>query len=238
MARSAVNMWIRDRLEVDSRFPQTPKQYIRELEKAIEKAHPGHRMEAVEYARQYAVLYYQDRHRNTPVPPRITARIERLEHRAEKADTFDRASAFVAKYGPPEKALATFMRAPVQEKTHGQKIQPVAIQDVNRLNDFERAYERGHHMFDRPSSPTITKEPTKERLRGHDIPWMMTTGPIHEMSQKHLDQAQKNYEQWPHKDKRTFVEYVNFTREHWHKSPEDRQPAKQQERSREVELSR
>lgn len=208
MARSAVNMWIRDRLEVDSRFTQSPKQYIRELEHSIERLHPVQRTEAVEYARQYSALYYGDRHKGTPVPHRVTERIERLAHRAERADQFDRASAFVAKYGSPEKALATFMRAP--EKTRETK---------TRIPEA-----------DRPTS-----------MRSHDVKWMQYRGPIHEMPQPLLDKAKESYEKWDNKDKYTFVEYVQYTQKQWQKSPVERgveKPAKQQERSLEVELSR
>lgn len=208
MARSAVNMWIRDRVEVDSRFQVSAKQYVRELEHNIERLHPDQRRNAVDHAREYAVLYYGERHKNTPIPHRVTARLDELERRAERSDRLDKARAFVQKYGSPEKALATFMKAP--EKTREPK----------------------------------TKIPEAERpqsMRSHDIPWMMHSGPIHEMSSKHLDQAQKSYEAWPHNGKHSFVEYVQYVQRQWNKSPVERggeRPEKQHEKTREVELSR
>ena len=143
MARSAVNRWIRDRLEVDSRFSQTPKQYIRELERSIERMHPGQRLAAVEYARNYAQLYYGDRHKGTPVPHDITARMDRLEHRAERADQFDRAHAFVSKYGPPEKALATFMNAPEKTRSSKTKIRDEDRPQSMRSHDIKWMQYRG-----------------------------------------------------------------------------------------------
>lgn len=206
MARSAVNMWIRDRLEVDSRFTQTPKQFIRELENNIDRLHPDQRLAAVDYARNLAVLYYGDRHKGTPVPHNVTARIERLEHRAEKANEHDRARAFVSKYGPPERALAMFMKAP--ERTREIK---------TKIPDTEY-----------PGS-----------MSSKDIPWMMHKGLVADMSKNHLEQAQRSYEAWPHKEKHSFVEYVTYVQRQWNKSPVERggdRPARQHEKSRDVEV--
>jgi len=70
---------------------------------------------------------------------------------------------------------------------------------------------------------------------------MMHSGPVHLMSDKHLLQAQESYEKWPHKEKHSFVEYVQYVQRQWNKSPVERggeRQERQQERACEVELSR
>jgi hypothetical protein len=107
MAFDQVRRWTRDRLSNDPQITEHPKKTLVRLEDAITDIPVGQRQQAVEYIKHYSNLYYTGRH-NDAIPPDVVKRVNELEHRARRADVVDHARAFIEKYGPPEKAFATF----------------------------------------------------------------------------------------------------------------------------------
>ena len=98
-------------------------------------------MQAVEYIKQYANANYMGRH-NHAIPREVVQRVNELETRARRLDTVDQARAFLEKYGPPEKALTTFLaKSERAQKTHFETTQIAPAKQVRqqRANQQQQA---------------------------------------------------------------------------------------------------
>jgi len=118
MAFEAAKRWVKDQFVNDPQVTQRPKPVLDRIEQALPDIPAGQRTQAVEYIRQYANAYYVGRH-NHAIPHEFVRSVAELETRARRLDTVDRARLFLEKYGPPERALATFMtQSERAQKTH------------------------------------------------------------------------------------------------------------------------
>jgi len=141
MAFEAAKRWVKDQFASDPQITQRPKPVLDRIEQALPDITSGQRMQAVEYIKQYANAYYVRRH-NHAIPQEIVQRVNELETRARRLDTVDQARAFLEKYGPPERALATFLaQSEHAKKTHFETAQIVATKQVRqqRANQQQQA---------------------------------------------------------------------------------------------------
>jgi hypothetical protein len=71
-------------------------------------------------------------------------RVAELETRARRLDTVDWARAFLEKYGPPERALATFMtQSERAQKTHFETTQIAPAKQVRQQRENQQQQAAG-----------------------------------------------------------------------------------------------
>jgi hypothetical protein len=146
MAFERVRRWTRDRFSSDAQITEHPKKTLVRLEEAITDIPAGQRQQAVEYIKHYSNLYYAGRH-NDAIPPDFVKRVNELEQRARRADVVDHARAFIEKYGPPEKALATFAAETVRaQKRHFETARAVPAGRSRKQQLNENAQAAGISM--------------------------------------------------------------------------------------------
>jgi len=137
--------WVKDRLSDDPDIKETPEKSAKRLAGAIEKLSAEERQKNLQHLRAYSDLYYQGRH-NMAVPKEMTEELKRLEERAQRLNTVDRARGVVQQFGgpPSEQSLnealerSQAQRVQVQPRPLPVDIQPQAAQQVGRDADSLR----------------------------------------------------------------------------------------------------
>jgi hypothetical protein len=143
MAFEAAKRWVKDQFVNDPQITQRPKQVLDRIEQALLDIPAGQRMQAVEYIRQYANAYYVGRH-NHAIPRDFVQSVNELEARARRLDTVDQARAFLEKYGPPERALATFVaQSQRAQKTHFETAQIAPAKQVRQQRENQQQHAAG-----------------------------------------------------------------------------------------------
>ena len=131
--------WMKDRLSDDPDIKETPEKSAKRLAGAIEKLSAEERQKNLQHLRAYSDLYYQGRH-NMAVPKEMTEELKRLEERAQRLNTVDRARAVVQQFGgpPSEQSLhealerSQLQRAQVQQRPVSVEPRAAAQQQVRR----------------------------------------------------------------------------------------------------------
>ena len=143
MAFEVAKRWVKDQFASDPQITQRPKQVLERIEEALPDIQAGQRMQAVEYIKQYANAYYLGRH-NHAIPQEVMHRVHELETRARRLDAVDQARAFLEKYGPPEKALATFMaHSERAQKKHFETAQIAPAKQVRQQRENQQQQSAG-----------------------------------------------------------------------------------------------
>ena len=143
MAFEAAKRWLTDQFASDPQITQRPKLVLDRIEQALPDIPAGQRTQAVEYVKQYANAYYLGRHNHT-IPQEVVQRVNELETRARRLDTVDQARAFLEKYGPPERALATFMaQSERAQKTYFETAQIAPTKQVRQQRENQQQQAAG-----------------------------------------------------------------------------------------------
>ena len=143
MAFEAAKRWVKDQFVNDPQITERPKQVLGRIEQALPDIPAGQRMQAVEYIRQYANAYYVGRH-NGAIPREFVQSVAELETRARRLDTVDQARAYLEKYGPPERALATFVaQSQRAQKPHFETAQIAPAKPVRQQRENQQQHAPG-----------------------------------------------------------------------------------------------
>lgn len=93
-----VRRWTKDRFTSDEFIDGTPKEKLREAERALTQLSQAERLRTMEHIRAYATYYYEGHHREN-IPADVRHELERLEKQAQRMNNVDQAREVLHRYG-------------------------------------------------------------------------------------------------------------------------------------------
>jgi len=168
---NSAGRWVKDRLSNDPDIKETPERGAKRLAEAIEQLSAEERQKNLQHLRAYSDLYYQGRH-NMAVPKEMTEELKRLEERAQRLNTVDRARTVVQQFGgpPSEESLKEALERSQRQRAQAQQLRPlpVQVQAVRHVaRDAERLRQDGVAQTPKAAAEMTSAEIAKEARQLH-----------------------------------------------------------------------